>query len=71
MTRKQFNQKVFDLTNQLRKLVKQLPEIPELETVLDDNLFDKSKNRFELSIFGLEDDLELISDKYFDKAENL
>jgi hypothetical protein len=68
MTREQFEKKVFDLTNQLTELVNQLPEIPELEDGLDTDAFDTSKSLFELSIFGLEQDLELISDKYFDEA---
>ena len=71
MTREQFEKKVFDLTNQLTELVKQLPEHSELEDSLDLNDFDISKSAFELSIFGLEQDLELISDKYFDEAETM
>jgi hypothetical protein len=68
MTREEFEKKVFDLTNQLTELVNQLPEIPELDDSLDALEYDESKSSFELSIFGLEQDLELISDKYFDEA---
>jgi hypothetical protein len=68
MTREQFEKKVFDLTNQLTELVNQLPEIPELDDSLDALEYDESKSSFGLSIFGLEQDLELISDKYFDEA---
>jgi hypothetical protein len=68
MTREQFEKKVFDLTNQLTELVNQLPEIPELDDSLDALEYDESKSSFELSIFGLEQDLELMSDKYFDEA---
>jgi hypothetical protein len=68
MTREQFEKKVFDLTNQLTELVKQLPEIPELDDTLDPRDYDTSKSSFGLSIMGLEQDLELISDKYFDEA---
>jgi hypothetical protein len=49
-------------------LVNQLPEIPELDDSLDALEYDESKSSFELSIFGLEQDLELMSDKYFDEA---
>jgi hypothetical protein len=68
MTREQFEKKVFDLTNQLTELVKQLPEIPELDDTLDPRDYDTSRSSFELSIMGLEQDLEVISDKYFDEA---
>jgi cell fate (sporulation/competence/biofilm development) regulator YlbF (YheA/YmcA/DUF963 family) len=68
MTREEFEKKVFDLTNQLTELVNQLPEIPELDDSLDALEYDESKRLFELSIFGLEQDLQLISDKYFDEA---
>ncbi len=68
MTRDEFEKKVFDLTNQLTKLVNQLPEIPELDDSLDALEYDESKRLFELCIFGLEQDLQLISDKYFDEA---
>jgi cell fate (sporulation/competence/biofilm development) regulator YlbF (YheA/YmcA/DUF963 family) len=68
MTREEFEKKVFDLTNQLTELVNQLPEIPELDDSLDALEYDESKRLFELSIFGLEQDLQIISDKYFDEA---
>jgi hypothetical protein len=68
MTREQFEKKVFDLTNQLTELARQLPEIPELDDTLDPLDYDTSRSSFELSIMGLEQDLELISDKYFDEA---
>jgi len=68
MTREEFEKKVYDLTNQLTELVKQLPEIPELDDTLDPRDYDTSKSSFGLSIMGLEQDLELISDKYFDEA---
>jgi hypothetical protein len=68
MTREQFEKKVFDLTNQLTELVKQLPEIPELDDSLDALEYDESKSSFELSIIGLEQDLDILSDTYFDEA---
>jgi len=68
MTREEFEKKVYDLTNQLTELVKQLPEIPELDDTLDPRDYDTSRSSFELSIMGLEQDLEVISDKYFDEA---
>jgi hypothetical protein len=68
MTRDEFESKVYDLTNQLTELVKQLPEIPELDDTLDPRDYDTSRSSFELSIMGLEQDLEVISDKYFDEA---
>jgi hypothetical protein len=68
MTRDEFEKKVYDLTNQLTELVKQLPEIPELDDTLDPRDYDTSRSSFELSIMGLEQDLEVISDKYFDEA---
>jgi hypothetical protein len=68
MTREEFESKVYDLTNQLTELVKQLPEIPELDDTLDPRDYDTSRSSFELSIFGLEQDLDLLSDTYFDEA---
>jgi hypothetical protein len=68
MKRDEFEKKVYDLTNQLTELVKQLPEIPELDDTLDPRDYDTSRSSFELSIMGLEQDLEVISDKYFDEA---
>jgi hypothetical protein len=67
MTRDEFEKKVYDLTNQLTELVKQLPENPELEDSLNVDDFDASKEAFILSIMALEQDLELISDTYFDE----
>jgi hypothetical protein len=68
MKRDEFEKKVYDLTNQLTELVKQLPEIPELDDTLDPRDYDTSRSSFELSIMGLEQDLDLLSDKYFDEA---
>jgi hypothetical protein len=68
MTKEEFEKKVYDLTNQLRELVKQLPEIPELEDSLIGDDYNESKIAFELSIIALENDLEFISDNYFDEA---
>ncbi len=68
MTRDEFEKKVYDLTNQLTELVRQLPENLELEDSLNGDDFDASKEAFILSIMGLEQDLELISDTYFDEA---
>jgi hypothetical protein len=68
MTRKEFEKKVFDLTEQLTALVEQLPELPELDDSLDSNDYDSSKSMFNLSILGLEQDMDSISDKYFDEA---
>jgi hypothetical protein len=68
MTRDEFEKKVYDLTNQLTELVKQLPEIPELDDTLDPRDYDTSRSSFELSIMGLEQDLDLLSDTYFDEA---
>ena len=68
MTRDEFESKVYDLTNQLTELVKQLPEIPELDDTLDPRDYDTSRSSFELSIMGLEQDLDILSDAYFDEA---
>jgi hypothetical protein len=67
MTRNEFESKVYDLTNQLTELARQLPENPELEDSLNVDDFDASKEAFILSIMALEQDLELISDTYFDE----
>jgi hypothetical protein len=68
MTREEFEKKVYDLTNQLTELVKQLPENPELKDSLNLDDFDASKEAFILSIMALENDLEFLSDTYFDEA---
>jgi hypothetical protein len=68
MTRDEFEKKVYDLTNQLTELARQLPENPELEDSLNVDDFDASKEAFILSIMALENDLEFLSDTYFDEA---
>jgi len=68
MTRDEFEKKVYALTNQLTELVKQLPEIPELDDALDPRDYETSISSFYFSIRVLEQDLEVISDKYFDEA---
>jgi len=68
MKREEFEKKVFELTKQLTELARQLPENPELEDSLNVDDFDASKEAFILSIMALEQDLELISDTYFDEA---
>jgi hypothetical protein len=68
MTREEFEKKVYDLTNQLTELARQLPENPELEDSLNVDDFDASKEAFILSIMALENDLEFLSDTYFDEA---
>jgi hypothetical protein len=68
MTRDEFESKVYDLTNQLTELARQLPENPELEDSLNVDDFDASKEAFILSIMALENDLEFLSDTYFDEA---
>jgi hypothetical protein len=66
MTRDEFEKKVFDLTNQLTELARQLPDNPELKDSLNGDDYDASKEAFILSIMALENDLEFLSDKYFD-----
>jgi hypothetical protein len=68
MTRDEFEKKVYDLTNQLTELARQLPENPELKDSLNLDDFDASKEAFILSIMALENDLEFVSDTYFDEA---
>jgi hypothetical protein len=68
MTRDEFESKVYDLTNQLTELARQLPENPELKDSLNLDDFDASKEAFILSIMALENDLEFVSDTYFDEA---
>jgi hypothetical protein len=68
MTRDEFEKKVFDLTNQLTELARQLPDNPELKDSLNGDDYDASKEAFILSIMALENDLEFLSDKYFDEA---
>lgn len=71
MTRKEFEDQVFALTEQLIELVNKLPEISVLEDSTDIDEFEQSKIAFELSILAIEQDLKLISDKYFDEVESL
>ena len=68
MTRDEFESKVYDLTNQLTELARQLPKNPKLKDSLNEDDYDASKEAFILSIMALEQDLELISDTYFDEA---
>lgn len=67
MTREEFKKKVFALTEQLTALVEQLQEIPELDDSLDSDEYDASISMFVLSILGLEQDMDNISDLYFDE----